>query len=100
MRIAAFWIWMPYNYVTTCRSNLLYFYTQDVDINFFETHARTHAHIYAVYPSKFKHSNGPTPHNNTSTDPTAGRGAVQNIKVKLRGLNPDSADVLPIKQQI
>jgi len=94
---------MPYTYVTTCRGNLLYFYTEDVDINFSETRARTHAHIYSIYPSKLKHShlrNGPAPHNNTSTDPTAGMDAVQNIKTTLRGLNTDSTDVLPIKQQI
>jgi len=60
----------------------------------------THARVYVSYSSKLKHShlrNGTTPHNNRNTDPTAGTSAVQNRKTALRGLNPDSADVLPVK---
>ena len=111
IRIAAVWIWMLSTYVTSCRSNLLY-YTEDVHINFLlnintRTHAHTHTHtyiyiyIYASYPSKLKHSHlrdGKTHHNKRNTDHTAGTGAVQNRKTPLRGSNPDYADVLPIKQ--
>lgn len=80
MSIAAVWIWKPYTYVTACRSNLLYFYTEDVDINFLRN-THTHAHIYASYPSTLKHSHlrdGATLHNNRNIDPTAGASTVQN----------------------